>query len=319
MPKLPQISMPSFKRPEIVQQQIEKYNQFTSQYSGLFQVPNIARELFIVIILLMIQFDVIPPVWTLVTSNLLDTNLVYLCLNLYILQHFMKELDNIWTKKQLYSLLIYVSIFTGLFEISWFHIKQNFTLFVKSYQILPQVYLGLFMLVQFLFELDQDLRLISSFYVSWFFLRFFMKNKLNSTQVGDQTLNFSLHTFFPEYIQENLMKVCDKFQDISDKIWIISIIQNRLRSPLQNSDPNVRKKALENLDEEIKQLTGKKSEDNDEGTVQGQGQNTNTTITGQTSVSKRRKNSESQMQFNDQGDEDFSDIEIKIKEELRKE
>ena len=68
------------------------------------------------------------------------------------------------------------------------------------YKILPQVYIGLTYLVQFLLEVQWDMRLLSAFYFSWLYLRFFMVNKMNPQQVGDQSQHFALHTFFPERV-----------------------------------------------------------------------------------------------------------------------
>ena len=86
----------------------------------------------------------------------------------------------------------------------------------------------------------------------------------------------------------------------------------KLKPPLQNANPIERKKyislfiifrALEDLDEEIKCLTGNQS--GNLSTEQG-----NSTV-------KKRKGSDS-MSFSEQADEEFSEIEIKIKEELSK-
>eukprot|EP00347_Sterkiella_histriomuscorum_P014488 403360685 len=305
-------------------------------------------------------------------------------LNLVIINHFAREIDNIWSKYQFNCLIIFVAVssgivmliqrqigylilsdesyindaYTSISSISLcilFGLRQNFpdkqfdTLipFIKGnfmipYQVLPQVYIGLLFFTQFLLEIQQDYRLLSSFYFTWMYLRFFMKNNLNSQQVGDQySQHFALSTFFPEQlnIRERIEKISEMCQSISEKIRIIEAIQNCLRPPLQNKDPAVRKKALDNLDEEIKSLTKKgdckntdESDEDDEiktdrsnnsDIAQVQTQNvTHDTL-------QRRKNSNSsatdnQFIFNQSKsksmavDPDLQDLEKKIKEELRK-
>ena len=45
--------------------------------------------------------------------------------------------------------------------------------------------MGVLYFVQFLLEVEQDLRLIPALFFAWFYIRFFMKSKLNDQQVGD--------------------------------------------------------------------------------------------------------------------------------------
>lgn len=68
-------------------------------------------------------------------------------------------------------------------------------------KILPQLYIGGILFVQFLLSVKMDFLMLFSFYFCWFYLRFFMTNKLDASQFGDSSSNFALHTFFPESMQ----------------------------------------------------------------------------------------------------------------------
>lgn len=92
------------------------------------------------------------------------------------------------------------------------------------YKLLPQVYIGLTYLVQFLLELQWDMRLLSAFYCSWLYLRYFMVNKMNPSQVGDQSQQFALHTFFPEKVQEPIKNFNDKIYNIINMTGVFEFI-----------------------------------------------------------------------------------------------
>jgi hypothetical protein len=121
--------------------------------------------------------------------------------------------------------------------------------------MLPQVYLGLYYALCFFLELGgewYDLRLPFAMYFSWFYLRFLMPNK---TELGDSSDAFALFTFFPYSVRPQVAAFSyGIFTTINESTGVFDYIQRRFRSPLQNTNVVDRKKALEELDEEIKSL-----------------------------------------------------------------
>ena len=74
------------------------------------------------------------------------------------------------------------------------------------FSYLPQLYVLLMYVLWFVLEyplLEFDLvRFPLSLYFSWFYLRFFMPNPRSPGEVGDASVHFALHTFFPIQYQE---------------------------------------------------------------------------------------------------------------------
>jgi hypothetical protein len=87
-----------------------------------------------------------------------------------------------------------------------------------------------------------DFIMLFSFYFCWFYLRFFMTNKLNPAQFGDSSNNFALHSFFPESMQTKISEFNGKIFSIVNVFGIFDYLVLKFRSPLSNSKPLERKK-----------------------------------------------------------------------------
>lgn len=63
---------------------------------------------------------------------------------------------------------------------------------IIQYQMLPQFYLAMTLLVRFIFERPFSMRIIFDFFWVWFYLRFFMRSKSQSGsyEIGDLSNDF---------------------------------------------------------------------------------------------------------------------------------
>lgn len=71
------------------------------------------------------------------------------------------------------------------------------------------------LLLEFLFELPFNLRVIFDFFWIWFYLRFFMRTKLMDAngacqfEIGDLSPEFGIHSFFPSRLQPPVLALAD--------------------------------------------------------------------------------------------------------------
>ncbi|TNV79711.1 hypothetical protein FGO68_gene8672 [Halteria grandinella] len=196
---------------------------------------------------------------------------------------------------------------------------------------LPQLYLLLVYVLWFVLEyplLEFDLiRFPLSLYFSWFYLRFIMPNPRGAGEIGDASPHFALHTFFPQSYQPQVQEFSERiFTLINESTGAFDYIQRKFKSPLQQSNQIDRKRALKELDEEIRALDSTShSPNSSKETVEMaemsfQQQNPQDTY----GMPKKRTSNLSQYERNSivktpiAPNLDFSEIEIMIQQEMQK-
>ena len=87
-----------------------------------------------------------------------------------------------------------------------------------------------------MFEQPLNLKVLFDFFWAWFYLRFFMRTRVNEMgpiehqyQVGDLSPNFALASFFPKRIRMPVAKVAD----VSYALLNMCGLVNAVRSCLQ--------------------------------------------------------------------------------------
>lgn len=137
---------------------------------------------------------------------------------------------------------------------------------------MPIAYVGLCFAVSFLFEVSIDWSLLIGLWITWLLMRLFIRTK-SSLQVGDQSPNFALHTFFPEAAKGYLDYTSTLSFSIANACGLITALQTlgnpsepRSEKATKKEDSpklkakkaadHSRKKALKMLDEEIEKKSG---------------------------------------------------------------
>ena len=62
--------------------------------------------------------DPLPQVWTLVTCNLFESTIFFLCLHLLLLNYLVGQLDHVWNRQQFAKLVIFAAFWTSLLRLA---------------------------------------------------------------------------------------------------------------------------------------------------------------------------------------------------------
>ena len=81
-----------------------------AQYTPFFDVIAFRPSM-------IISFEPIPQLWTLVTCNLFESSIFFLCLHLLLLNYLIGQLDHVWTRSQFTKLVLFAAFWTSILRL----------------------------------------------------------------------------------------------------------------------------------------------------------------------------------------------------------